>query len=510
MSPENKAHYESENEAIHLLLTGIRDEIYSTVDACKTSHEMWIAIERLQQGESINIQDVKTNLFWEKQLDNGYDASQCSVSSTTSTRMVKVCDDVLVQTTVLQPHSSRVRFITTCSCSSYKYKHQDSRIKKAQKIKDMTFANSDIKDNSLETKPRGGLLESFQEDAKYEHVGQDTRSQGDKDDQDKQGKYLQISKSKTKSKDIDKGSRSKITQHERTNLQHNKDQRFMNSTTKQSQEVQGSNIQDLTSGIQRPHIRGDDEDEDGKEDNDNVEEEKELDEYTKISDAIENEKMVNKTFKIYNVDHVVCGLTVVFIPKAKSDPVSDNAQGHTWGKTNACRFLVCRYYTSLVAGGTFGVFESNRSKNLPQQIGAIRGTLFLNCLEFRMTGPTPDPTTPKQSPSLQDQILNHISSLETLIKHHNEKAETLITPIRLTLGEEVESSKGKDKGKGSVKVDDDLKKPYKEMLKSPLTKRIIEFSAPSHRIPTNIRIYDGSTNPDDHISRFVGATNQGE
>ncbi|GJR41669.1 hypothetical protein Tco_1309772 [Tanacetum coccineum] len=65
MSPENKAHYESKNEAIHLLLTRIRVEIYSTVDACKTAHEMWISIERLQQGESLNIQDVNTNLFWE-------------------------------------------------------------------------------------------------------------------------------------------------------------------------------------------------------------------------------------------------------------------------------------------------------------------------------------------------------------------------------------------------------------------------------------------------------------
>nr|GFA63118.1 hypothetical protein [Tanacetum cinerariifolium] len=36
-------------EAIHLLLTGIGDEIYSTVDVCKTAHEMWIAIERIQQ-----------------------------------------------------------------------------------------------------------------------------------------------------------------------------------------------------------------------------------------------------------------------------------------------------------------------------------------------------------------------------------------------------------------------------------------------------------------------------
>nr|GEU52366.1 retrovirus-related Pol polyprotein from transposon TNT 1-94 [Tanacetum cinerariifolium] len=65
MSSENKAHYESEKEAIHLILTGIRDEIYLTVDACKTTQEMWKAIERLQQGESLNIQDVKTNLFWE-------------------------------------------------------------------------------------------------------------------------------------------------------------------------------------------------------------------------------------------------------------------------------------------------------------------------------------------------------------------------------------------------------------------------------------------------------------
>ncbi|GJX17935.1 hypothetical protein Tco_0218767 [Tanacetum coccineum] len=63
--PENKKHLLFEKEAIFLLLTGIGDDIYSTVDACKTANEMWIAIERLQQGESLNVQDVKTNLFWE-------------------------------------------------------------------------------------------------------------------------------------------------------------------------------------------------------------------------------------------------------------------------------------------------------------------------------------------------------------------------------------------------------------------------------------------------------------
>ncbi|GJS26742.1 hypothetical protein Tco_0487362 [Tanacetum coccineum] len=56
------------------------------------------------------------------------------------------------------------------------YKHQDTRIKKAQELKTKTSANSDIKDPSSKTKLRGRLLKSFQEDVKYEHVGQDTRS----------------------------------------------------------------------------------------------------------------------------------------------------------------------------------------------------------------------------------------------------------------------------------------------------------------------------------------------
>nr|GEW75505.1 hypothetical protein [Tanacetum cinerariifolium] len=104
------------------------------------------------------------------------------------------------------------------------YKHQDSRIKKAQVLKAKTSANFDIKDPSSKTKLQGRFLASFQDDAEYEHVGQDTRSQGGKNDQDKQGKDLGISDVKTKSKDNDKGSRSKITQHEGTSLQQDKDQ----------------------------------------------------------------------------------------------------------------------------------------------------------------------------------------------------------------------------------------------------------------------------------------------
>nr|GEU45489.1 Gag-Pol polyprotein [Tanacetum cinerariifolium] len=43
----------------------IDNDIYSTVDACPNACEMWKAIERLKQGESINVQDLETNLYWE-------------------------------------------------------------------------------------------------------------------------------------------------------------------------------------------------------------------------------------------------------------------------------------------------------------------------------------------------------------------------------------------------------------------------------------------------------------
>nr|GEW87174.1 hypothetical protein [Tanacetum cinerariifolium] len=52
MSPENKAHFLVEKEAIHLILTGIGDEIYSTVDAYQTAQEMWEAIAR-HKGKEI-------------------------------------------------------------------------------------------------------------------------------------------------------------------------------------------------------------------------------------------------------------------------------------------------------------------------------------------------------------------------------------------------------------------------------------------------------------------------
>ncbi|GKA57906.1 hypothetical protein Tco_0757094 [Tanacetum coccineum] len=52
-------------EAVQIILTGIDNDIYSTIDACPNACEMWKAIERLKQGKLINVQDLENNLYWE-------------------------------------------------------------------------------------------------------------------------------------------------------------------------------------------------------------------------------------------------------------------------------------------------------------------------------------------------------------------------------------------------------------------------------------------------------------
>nr|GEW40894.1 hypothetical protein [Tanacetum cinerariifolium] len=50
----------AEAKAVQIILTGIDNDIYSIVDACPNACEMWKAIEKLKQGESINSQELKT------------------------------------------------------------------------------------------------------------------------------------------------------------------------------------------------------------------------------------------------------------------------------------------------------------------------------------------------------------------------------------------------------------------------------------------------------------------
>ncbi|GJW26793.1 hypothetical protein Tco_0040604 [Tanacetum coccineum] len=88
------------------------------------------------------------------------------------------------------------RFTTTIAphCRVFDKKHQDSRIMKAQELKTKTSAQTLIYKIFLQRYQvyQGRLLASFQDDAKYEHVGQDTRSQGGKDDQEARKRFKDL------------------------------------------------------------------------------------------------------------------------------------------------------------------------------------------------------------------------------------------------------------------------------------------------------------------------------
>nr|GEX86796.1 hypothetical protein [Tanacetum cinerariifolium] len=108
MSPENKAHFIAEKEAILLILTGIGDEIYSTVDAYQTAQEMWEAIERLQQGESLNIQDMRTNLFWEFDKFTSHDGE---TMESYYTRLNKLMNEMIRNNLIVTTMQVNVQFL---------------------------------------------------------------------------------------------------------------------------------------------------------------------------------------------------------------------------------------------------------------------------------------------------------------------------------------------------------------------------------------------------------------
>nr|GEW84959.1 hypothetical protein [Tanacetum cinerariifolium] len=89
--------------------------------------EIWEAIKRLQQGESLNIQDVKTNLFWEFGKFTSHDGE---TMESYYTRFYKLMNEIIrnnltvatMQVSIqfllqLQPEWSRLRFVLDCVSS---------------------------------------------------------------------------------------------------------------------------------------------------------------------------------------------------------------------------------------------------------------------------------------------------------------------------------------------------------------------------------------------------------
>nr|GEV48000.1 hypothetical protein [Tanacetum cinerariifolium] len=82
-----------EAEVVQLILIGIDNDIYSRVDACPNTCEMWKAIERLKQGESINVQDLETNLYWEFVKFTSQDGESLESYYSRAIDLVRVIED---------------------------------------------------------------------------------------------------------------------------------------------------------------------------------------------------------------------------------------------------------------------------------------------------------------------------------------------------------------------------------------------------------------------------------
>nr|GEY20838.1 reverse transcriptase domain-containing protein [Tanacetum cinerariifolium] len=102
-------------------------------------------------------------------------------------------------------------------------------------------------------------------------------------------------------------------------------------------------------------------------------------------------------------------------------------------------------------------------------------------------------------PLTKEQIEGHVSALKSLIKSHNQRNKG--DPIRLDF--ESEDTEVRDMGiaKGKEVMDEDLGKPFKEARRIPLTRRIIEFAGPEYKMPANFKLYDDTTDPEDHLTR---------
>ncbi|GJY91130.1 retrovirus-related pol polyprotein from transposon TNT 1-94 [Tanacetum coccineum] len=82
-------------EAVQIILTGIDNDIYSTVDACPNACEMWKAIERLKQNVNQSmLQELETNLYgsfgkFTSRMCHVPNHSEWSILTSTTTRMEK-------------------------------------------------------------------------------------------------------------------------------------------------------------------------------------------------------------------------------------------------------------------------------------------------------------------------------------------------------------------------------------------------------------------------------------
>ncbi|GJW91383.1 retrovirus-related pol polyprotein from transposon TNT 1-94 [Tanacetum coccineum] len=150
VSQDIRNQLDAKAEAVQIILTGIDNDIYSTVDACPNACEMWNVIERLKQGESINVQDLETNLYWEfekftsrdgESLESYY-SSRANLDNTPRINRGTGYDNQRVVNVVEARENVGTQVVQQCGIQCYnckKYGHVARECQKPKRAKDVTY-----------------------------------------------------------------------------------------------------------------------------------------------------------------------------------------------------------------------------------------------------------------------------------------------------------------------------------------------------------------------------------
>nr|GEX73022.1 reverse transcriptase domain-containing protein [Tanacetum cinerariifolium] len=128
--------------------------------------------------------------------------------------------------------------------------------------------------------------------------------------------------------------------------------------------------------------------------------------------------------------------------------------------------------------------DTNPTNPNSNRVGLGR-TSGLRFVPVRRPEHSPD-RLPEISPTIfrwpfREQIEGHLSALRSLLKEHNGRGN--VSPIRLSFDDVEDQTRVRMVVTGKEIGDADLKRPFKEAVKTPLTRRIIEFAGLKFKMP---------------------------
>ncbi|GJX15513.1 reverse transcriptase domain-containing protein [Tanacetum coccineum] len=120
--------------------------------------------------------------------------------------------------------------------------------------------------------------------------------------------------------------------------------------------------------------------------------------------------------------------------------------------------------------------------------------------------------SPRPRPRKEGGVFNRLGRREPTTSARNDSRQQKGTPSRTASQySESEDSEGgywksKPRRQKSNTYEDDLSQPWTCEERNPFTPRIWHFSLPRTRMPSHVKTYDGSGDPEDHLKLFQSAT----